>query len=132
MPEKSQTLSTGEPSDHFHVSKRWWIIEQFDPVAAMARGLLWSAVTARPPQRNDHPMMKHSIALLVASATMALAGCDLYFGGDQHDNDSWTYCGSDGYYECTGDTCYWRGPDCPAGTGSGSGSANPGSECKTS
>jgi len=79
-------------------------------------------------------MMKHSVTLLIAAATMALAGCELYFGNDQSSNDSWNYCGSDGYYECSGDTCYWRGPQCPAGTGSGtgSGSSQPGYECTTS
>jgi hypothetical protein len=60
-------------------------------------------------------MFKHSISLLVASlATTALAGCQLYFGEDDQD-DSWTYCGSDGYYECYEEDCYWRGPECPAG-----------------
>jgi hypothetical protein len=66
-------------------------------------------------------MMKHSFALLVASvATSLLAGCELYFG-DGHDGDGgeWNYCGSDGYYTCEGDNCSWQGPNCPAGTGSG-------------
>ncbi len=64
-------------------------------------------------------MMKHSIALLVAVATSALAGCQLYFG-EENNNGSWNYCGSDGYYECSDDECYWRGPECPAGAGTGS------------
>lgn len=57
-------------------------------------------------------MMKHSFALLVAAATTALAGCQLYFGGEENDG-SWNYCGEDGYYECSGDNCAWQGPDCP-------------------
>jgi hypothetical protein len=64
-------------------------------------------------------MMKHSFSLLVAFATTALAGCQLYFG--ENDNDgSWNYCGADGYYECQGDDCYWRGAECPTGAGQGS------------
>lgn len=59
-------------------------------------------------------MMKHSLKLLVAVATTTLAGCQLYFGED-HDDDNWTYCGQDGYYECNDEDCYWRGPECPAG-----------------
>lgn len=76
-------------------------------------------------------MMKHSIAFLVATATMALAGCQLYFG-EEENNGSWTYCGSDGYYECNDNDCYWRGPDCPAeGWGSGGMTTPPGEfECK--
>src|SRR4051812_43394080 len=70
-------------------------------------------------------MMKHSIALLVASiATSMLAGCELYFGDGHDQSDNWNYCGSDGYYVCSGDNCEWQGPQCPAGAGSGS--SNPG------
>jgi len=68
-------------------------------------------------------MMKNSFALLVATVAMStLAGCELYFG-DGHDNNGgeWNYCGSDGYYTCEGDYCQWEGPNCPSGTGSGSG-----------
>lgn len=67
-------------------------------------------------------MFKHSLTLLAASfAVMSLAGCELYFGSDQHgDGDRWTYCGSDGYYECTGNDCYWTSSTCPSGSGSGS------------
>jgi hypothetical protein len=83
-----------------------------------------------PTERNTIPMMKHSIALLVATVTIALSGCQLYFG-EEENNGSWTYCGSDGYYECNDNDCYWRGPDCPAGGwGSGSGMTPPGGfEC---
>jgi hypothetical protein len=75
-------------------------------------------------------MMKHSIALLVATASMALTGCELYFG-EEENNGSWTYCGSDGYYECNDNDCYWRGPECPTGGGSGGMTTPPGGfECK--
>jgi Cys-rich repeat protein len=74
-------------------------------------------------------MMKHSIALLVATVTLALSGCELYFG-EEENNGSWNYCGSDGYYECSDNDCYWRGPECPSGGTSGSGSSTPGGfEC---
>jgi hypothetical protein len=63
-------------------------------------------------------MMKHSIALLVATVTIALSGCELYFG-EEENNGSWNYCGSDGYYECNDNDCYWRGPECPSSSGSG-------------
>jgi hypothetical protein len=77
-------------------------------------------------------MMKLSYMLLAVAAS-TLAGCQLYFGEDQG-SDSWTYCGSDGYYECNDDDCYWRGPECPAtsGGGSGSGGTMGGFECDTS
>jgi len=48
-----------------------------------------------------------------------LAGCELYFGDGNNHNDDWNYCGSDGYYVCSGDNCEWQGPSCPAGAGSG-------------
>jgi hypothetical protein len=74
--------------------------------------------------------MKHSIGLL-APVLATLAGCQLYFG-DSGDDGDWNYCGSDGYYECSGDDCYWRGPDCPTGgTGSG-GMGGGGFECTDS
>lgn len=82
-------------------------------------------------------MMKHSFALLVTAMTSMLAGCSLYFGdGSDHDrgDGSWTYCGSDGYYECKDESCVWRGPECPAGTGTdpnGGGSSGSGFECKS-
>jgi hypothetical protein len=73
--------------------------------------------------------MKHSNALmlLLVTASTALAGCQLYFG-EEENNGSWTYCGSDGYYECNDDDCYWRGPECPAGGSMGG--EQPGYECK--
>lgn len=74
-------------------------------------------------------MMKHSLTLLVAAmAAATLAGCQLYFG-ENSNSGNWTYCGQDGYYECNDQDCYWRGPECPAGTAGGSG---PGFECTDS
>lgn len=70
-------------------------------------------------------MKKHAFTFLVALATTTLAGCQLYFGEDD-DDGAWTYCGSDGYYECNGDDCYWRGSECPTGTEPGT---PPGFEC---
>lgn len=61
-------------------------------------------------------MMKHSVALLVSAMTSMLAGCSLYFGDSSNDG-AWNYCGEDGYYECEGDDCFWRGPSCPSGVG---------------
>ena len=59
-----------------------------------------------------------------------LAGCSLYFGGSDNDG-SWNYCGDDGYYECEGNDCFWRSPECPAGVGT---NPNPGGtfECSDS
>jgi len=75
-------------------------------------------------------MMKQSISLLVAlSTTVLLAGCELYFDGGGGE-DHWNYCGSDGYHECTGNDCEWVSPDCPAGSGSGSGGMG-GFDCQT-
>jgi hypothetical protein len=63
-----------------------------------------------------------SLGLMVALATTSmLAGCELYFGSHDHNGGStWNYCGSDGYYQCQGDSCTWVSPTCPA-PGSGSG-----------
>ena len=70
-----------------------------------------------------------TLGLLVAVATTSmLAGCELYFGSHDHNGGSWNYCGSDGYYQCKGDSCTWVSPTCPA-PGSGGGS---GYECTTS
>ena len=67
-----------------------------------------------------------SIGLLVAIAAAGmLAGCELYFGGNDH-GGSWSYCGSDGQYQCTQGSCTWVGPTC-TNPGSGSGSAGSGS-----
>ena len=80
-------------------------------------------------------MMKLPFALLVASVA-TLAGCDLYFGdGHNHGDSNWNYCGSDGYYTCSGDNCEWQGPTCPPGVGGsgtspGGGSSGSGYDCK--
>lgn len=60
-------------------------------------------------------MMKHSYLSLMVAMTMSLTGCELYFGNDHSDN-SWSYCGQDGYYQCDNNDCYWQGSECPAGT----------------
>ena len=82
----------------------------------------------------------NTVSLLVAAGFLStLAGCDLYFG-DHNNNgggDSWTYCGSDGFYSCSGDNCEWVSSTCPtdgggsnggSGVGSGGGS---GTECSS-
>ena len=78
----------------------------------------------------------HSFTLLVGLALLStLAGCELYFGGGHGDGGgSWNYCGSDGYYQCQGDSCSWVAPSCPAGAGSGSAGTGSGSgyECTSS
>jgi len=76
-------------------------------------------------------MMKPSHLLVAAIASTALAGCQLYFGED-HENEQWTYCGSDGYYVCDDSDCYWQGTECPAGANTGSGGMTGGFECNTS
>lgn len=59
--------------------------------------------------------------------TSMLAGCELYFDG--HDNDDhWNYCGSDGYYDCYGDSCSYVASSCPVNTGT----QPPGYDCSTS
>src|SRR5690606_35584670 len=75
--------------------------------------------------RHRSPPSMHSSPLLAALASFALAGCQLYFGDERH-NDGWSYCGSDGYYTCEGDDCRWVSSWCPDGAGSGAG---PGFEC---
>lgn len=73
-------------------------------------------------------MKNLSLGLLVALTTTVMSGCALYFG-DEHDHgDSWTYCGSDGYYTCDGDNCQWVSATCPD-QGTGSGSSGSGFEC---
>jgi hypothetical protein len=53
------------------------------------------------------------IVLAIASV-FSLAGCELYFGGnDEGGGDRWTYCANDGYYVCQGENCEWAGPRCP-------------------
>jgi hypothetical protein len=64
-----------------------------------------------------------TFGLMVALATTSmLAGCELYFGSHDHKGGggTWNYCGTDGYYQCHGDSCTWVSPTCPA-PGSGSG-----------
>ena len=68
-------------------------------------------------------MKNLSLGLMVAFTTTVLSGCALYFGEDHGSNDTWTYCGSDGYYTCDGENCQWVGSTCPD---QGSGSAQPG------
>jgi hypothetical protein len=65
----------------------------------------------------------HSLSLLIAIGALGtLSGCELYFGGHGGGSgDTWNYCGSDGYYQCSGDNCTWVSSTCPAGQGSGSG-----------
>lgn len=57
----------------------------------------------------------HSLGLMVAlAATSMLAGCELYFGShDDGHGSTWNYCGSDGYYQCSGDSCSWVSATCP-------------------
>lgn len=71
-------------------------------------------------------MKNLSLGLLVAVTTTVMSGCALYFGND-HDEDTWTYCGSDGYYTCDGDNCQWASATCPD-QGSGT-DPNGGFEC---
>lgn len=64
--------------------------------------------------------------LVTAGALSTLAGCELYFGDHGHNNnDTWTYCGSDGLYQCQGDSCEWVSSTC-SGTGSGTGQGSGG------
>jgi len=76
----------------------------------------------------------HSLALLTAFAALGtLAGCELYFGSDNN-GGNWSYCGPDGQYQCSGNSCHWVGSTCTnpgsgsGGQGSGSGSGS-GYEC---
>jgi hypothetical protein len=59
-------------------------------------------------------MTKLLSPLVLALATVSLAGCELYFGGSGGGDDRWTYCAADGYYLCEGDDCEWAGPLCPS------------------
>src|SRR5262249_3870163 len=81
-------------------------------------------------KRNDPPMKKlfHSLTLLCAVGALGtLAGCELYFGG-HNDGGSWSYCGSDGQYQCQGDNCTWVSPTCTdSGSNSGGGTGSNGS-----
>lgn len=55
--------------------------------------------------------------LLLAIATVSLAGCELYFGDSGGGDDRWSYCAADGYYVCNGDNCEYAGARCPAEPG---------------
>jgi hypothetical protein len=70
-----------------------------------------------------------SLSLLVAAGALStLAGCELYFGdhGGNNNSDTWTYCGSDGQYQCQGDSCEWVSSTC-TDPGGGSGGSTMGS-----
>jgi len=77
-----------------------------------------------------------SFSLLVtAGALSTLTGCELYFGDHgNNNNDQWTYCGSDGLYQCQGDSCEWVSSTCSttgSGTGSGGQGSGSGYECSS-
>jgi hypothetical protein len=74
-------------------------------------------------------LQKYSLGLLALTSIAALAGCDLYFGGNNQ-SGSWTYCGSDGQYQCQDNNCTWVSPTCD-GSGSG-GSGGSGYQCTAS
>ena len=76
-------------------------------------------------------MKNLSLGLLVAVTTTVLSGCALYFGND-HDEDTWTYCGSDGYYTCDGENCQWVSSTCPDQGSGGGGQSGGGFECTDS
>ncbi len=74
-----------------------------------------------------------TLGLMLAIA--ALGGCDLYFGNGH--NGNWSYCGSDGQYQCSGDNCHWVSPTCTdsgsgSSSGGGSGSSTTGYSCTSS
>lgn len=78
----------------------------------------------------------NSLSLLVAAGALStLAGCELYFGDHGNHNDNWSYCGSDGFYQCQGDSCEWVASTCPTGTdpgmGGSGGSGGSGYECSS-
>ncbi|HEY3802532.1 MAG TPA: hypothetical protein VGL61_07980 [Kofleriaceae bacterium] len=65
---------------------------------------------------------------------MLLAGCELYFGGDNSSgNGSWSYCGTDGYYQCdSNNNCTLVSATCPPDSsdgGSGGSVGGSGFEC---
>lgn len=60
------------------------------------------------------PTMMKSLGVALVLAT-GLAGCDLYFGDSS--SDSYTYCGEDGEYSCTGDNCTLVSDTCTQGSG---------------
>lgn len=62
-------------------------------------------------------MKNFSLVGLAIALTSMLGGCELYFGSHSG-QDHWNYCGSDGFYDCTGDQCSLVSATCPTGTGS--------------
>jgi hypothetical protein len=76
-------------------------------------------------------MKNLTLGLLVAVTTTVLSGCALYFADDS--DETWTYCGSDGYYQCEDENCQWVSSTCPdQGWGSGSGGQGGGFSCTSS
>ncbi len=73
-------------------------------------------------------MKNLSLLGLAVVMTSVLGGCELYFGSHGGE-DHWNYCGSDGFYDCTGDQCSWVSQTCPAGQ---TGSNGSGYECTSS
>jgi hypothetical protein len=117
------------PTDRAPVSKRSCIVEQFDLVAVVARGLLSSPIP-HASFKEASPMKNLSLGLLVAFTTTVLSGCALYFG-DESKDDTWTYCGSDGYYTCEDENCQWVSATCPEpGQGSAGGGSGGEFECR--
>jgi hypothetical protein len=63
-------------------------------------------------------MKKLSLAIgLALVLATTLAGCELYFGEDNDNDDVWSYCGSDGQYNCVGNDCRWVSAECTGGGG---------------
>ncbi len=56
------------------------------------------------------------IAMVLASTLVGvMAGCGLYFG-DSNSQGGWSYCGSNGYYQCDqNDNCQLVSSSCPSG-----------------
>jgi Cys-rich repeat protein len=72
---------------------------------------------------NNLKTKSFGIAVVVASAALAgMAGCELYFG-DSSSSSGWSYCGSDGEYQCDGnDNCTLVSSTCTSQTGESCGS----------
>jgi len=102
----------------------------------MARGLLsFGSHASHGRHPKDYFNMTltplRSLSLLVAAGALStLAGCDLYFGNHHGNGDTWTYCGSDGQYNCSGDSCEWVSSTCTSGGSGGSGGGS-GYQCGT-
>jgi hypothetical protein len=71
-------------------------------------------------------LLKTLSVMIVIATAGTLAGCELYFGDHGGSTDQWNYCGSDGYYSCSGDNCSWVSPTCP---GSGSAECTANTDC---